>query len=117
MSLLNKIFDKKIEPIVLNGYYKHTLLLNNTDKSKGTDTYITVVHVSELERYKGDLSKIKLECLEVESGINVGQYEYIKQCSREQFVSIKKTSDITWLEPIVTLKDERKEKLKTLNKL
>jgi len=115
MKLLNKIFGKKKEPIILKGYYTGTIQLNENESNSSND-YDYVVHVSELERYKDNLSKIKLENVEIKSGMNINQFNWIKTCVREQFVSIYETNKIQWLENISTLNDERAEKLKQIKK-
>ena len=113
MNLIRKIFSKK--PKLLQGYYSNNIHLTDTD-SKKTDTYTYIAYVSELERYKNNLSKIKLNSVEIESGVSVDQYFFIKKCVVETFISIVDTNKIHWLEPNITLKDERKEKLKQIGK-
>ena len=71
MNLIRKIFSKK--PKLLQGYYSNNIHLTDTD-SKKTDTYTYIAYVSELERYKNNLSKIKLNSVEIESGVSVDQY-------------------------------------------
>ena len=106
---------KKKKSIILKGYYTGTIQLNENESNSSND-YDYVVHVSELERYKDNLSKIKLDNVEIKSGMYINHYDWIKTCVRSQFISIYETDKIQWLENISTLKDERVEKLKQIKK-
>jgi hypothetical protein len=62
------------------------------------------------------MSKIELTDVEVIAGYQVTEYPWIKESQIKRFCSIKKTSDIEWLESEESLKELRKEKLnKILN--
>ena len=49
--------------------------------------------------------------------MDINQFNWIKTCVREQFVSIYETDKNQWLENICSLKDERIEKLKQIKKI
>jgi len=115
MSIFSIFFRKK-ELILLKGYYTGVIQLHDNETNRSSD-YDYVVHVSELERYKDNLSKIKLDNIEIKSGMDINQFNWIKTCVREQFVSIYETDKNQWLENICSLKDERIEKLKQIKKI
>ena len=113
MSLISKIFGKKIEPELLQGFYRDVIPLNDIESSTQSD-YEYIAYISEIERYKNNLSKIRLDKIEIVSGKCIDDYPFIKTCVRETFISIVDTNNIQWLEPYTSLKDERKEKLKQI---
>lgn len=76
--------------------------------------YRTIVYVKEIDRYTDGYSKIKIDRIEV----------YDRKYSRESkqrvhsdFMSLKDTDKIEWLESEKTTKQARKEKLKNINNL
>jgi hypothetical protein len=77
------------------GYYEYSTDLVDGEKS---DTYKMNIYVKELEKYTNDMSKIELLQIEVLSGIDPTQYIFIKDATKKRFSSIRKTSDIQWLE-------------------
>lgn len=101
------------------GYYiTKTNLLSDNDKKNNLpgESYESIIYVKELDRYTNGMSKIEIVKIEVTSGFQIDQYSWIKEAQTERFSSIKKTSDIEWLESETSLKELRKEKLnKILN--
>jgi len=98
------------------GYYDENI--NLTDSETNTSKPYTVyVYVKEIERYTNGMSKIQLIKSEVVSGYSPNQYLWVKECVEKRFSSVKKSSEIEWLEVEEDLKEMRKEKLnKILNK-
>jgi len=99
------------------GYYKTTInILSDNDKKNNTsgDAYDVIIHVNELDRYTNGMSKIEIKNMENISGLDIYQYEYVKKCTRSNFQSVKKTSDIEWLESEESLKEIRKQKLEKI---
>lgn len=98
-----------------SGYYKETvnLITDSADPTK-TKPYDSIVYIRELDRYTNGVSKIELVKIEVTSGFDVYQYDWIKKCLQSRFASLKKTSDIEWLESEEKLKEQRKQKLQKI---
>lgn len=72
------------------------------------------VFIKEIDRYTNGYSKIKLNRIEkISSSFDKSDYESIKN----KFISLKKTSDIEWLENEDHLKKLRKEKIEKLQKI
>lgn len=112
--LKDELSSKKI------GFYEDKVnLLSAEDRAAGknSEQYKLVVHVKELDRYTNGLSKIQIIKLDVMSGYDHEQYEWVKHCIKERFVSIKKTVEITWLESEENLKEIRKQKLAKIENL
>jgi len=112
--LKNELSTKRI------GYYDTSInLLSAEDRAKGkkSDQYDLQVHVKELDRYTNGLSKIEIIKLDLISGYDQSQYDWVKQVLREKFASIKKTADITWLESEENIKEMRKQKLENIKTL
>jgi len=102
------------------GFYTETTnLLSREDKEDGKtgDKYDAVVHVRELEKYTNGVSKLQLITIDVTSGYDHDQYDWVKTCMRDSFTSLKKTTDVEWLEPEESVKEARKLKLDKLEKL
>jgi hypothetical protein len=102
-----------------SGYYIETVnLVSAEDKDKGLkgDPYGCIIYVEELDKYKNGESKIKLINVEIITGFNSDQYEHVKKVIRNRFPSLRKTTDITWLESEDNIKEMRKQKLKNIQK-
>jgi len=98
------------------GYYvRNTNLCDALDSSK-LDKYQSIVYVEEIDKYTDGTSKIRIVDVELVSGFDSSQFEYVKKMIRTKFPSIKKTSEITWLVSENEIKRERKEKLDKINK-
>ena len=92
------------------GYYNYTINLSSANGDK-TSPYIGLVMVTELEKYKNDYSKIKVDSINIISGYNIQEYEYVKSAMFKKFSPIKVSSEITWLEEEIPISKIRKEKL------
>lgn len=79
------------------GFYTDTTTLVN-DKKVSLGDYVYNVNVRELDKYTNGISKIQLIDIEVISGVNKEQYDWIKECAKSKFSSLKKESEIQWLE-------------------
>lgn len=96
------------------GYYSDSVnLLSEEDKKSGLkgEPYYFTIHVKEIERYTNGISKIELINIEVTSGYHIDQYSWVRESQKVRFSSLKKTSEIEWLELDKDLKESRKEKL------
>lgn len=83
------------------GYYNDTTILVDTLKEsdkKESNKYITTIHIKETERYSNGLSKIELMSIDMIHGFELDQYDWIKLNIKSRFSTLKKTSDIKWLE-------------------
>ena len=115
-----KIKDELISDINRIGFYEETINLVNKDDKKAGKTgepYDLIVYVKEIDRYTNGFSKIKMTNLELISGFDHSQYTWVKQCVTEKFSSLKKTSDVEWLESEEDIKELRKQKLAKLEKI
>lgn len=93
-------------------------LLSDNDKknNKNGEQYDYIIYVKEIDRYTNGMSKIELIDIEVIAGYEISNYSWIKEAQTKRFCSVRKTSDIEWLESEESLKELRKEKLnKILN--
>lgn len=97
-----------------HGFFKETItLLREEDKitGKSGDPYDVNVYVMEEERYNNGLSKVKLEKIEVISGFKQINYKTVIDCVKNKFSSLVETKDVNWLEPIVPITQQRKDKI------
>lgn len=100
-----------------NGYYSgSTIILSKEEKAAGEkgEKYDYIVYVKELDKYTNGESKIQLSNIEVISGFESEQIDWLKTCINKKFCSIIKTSAVTWLESEETVKEMRKQKLEKL---
>lgn len=84
------------------GFYEHSFC-----GAKG------IVYLQEIERYNNDYSKVRFLNIEIYEGYG-DEAKWCRENAEETFTSIRKTSSIEWLEP--NIKDQRKEKLKEIEK-
>jgi len=99
------------------GYYIGTTnLMSKEDKKEGKpgDPYKYVFYIKEIDRYTNGMSKIQLTNIEITSGFSPDQFDWIKKCAKNQFSSIKKTSEIEWLESEENVKEQRRQKLEKI---
>ena len=100
------IFELK-EPL-RHGYIKRDL------EYKKDLVFQSVIFVKEIERFNNGESRVEIE--KIESGIcdaKVPQ-KAVESYIREEFISIVKTNDVTWLEIEQSIKEIRKSKLAKL---
>lgn len=108
-------FNKKIEelnkPLNKKGYYIKNLVQNDTMKFKA------MVYVEELDRYTNGTSKIKISDIEF-FDISSGEIDLrsAERFVKKGFNSVKKTSDIEWLDSIDSIKKIRKSKIEEIKK-
>lgn len=72
------------------------------------------MYVREQDRYANGLSKIELTKIEIISGFDPNQFEWVKTSLTQKFSSLKETKDIEWLESEENIKKLRKEKLQKI---
>lgn len=108
-----KVFND-FQSSLKQGYYTYTI--NLVDKDNTQNAYICNVYIKEIDRYTNGLSKIELVKIEVISGFDPAQIEWVKLGVKARFSSIKKTSEIEWLESVESIKKLRKKKLEELFK-
>ncbi len=63
------------------------------------------------------MSKIELTDVELISGFDNSQFDHVKRTMRTKFSSLKKTSEIEWLESEDNIKEIRKQKLKKISEI
>lgn len=99
------------------GYYTDSVNLisiENKEAGKPGEPYHFTVFIKELDRYTNGMSKIILTNIEVTSGFASDKYDWVKQVTREKFSTLKKTSEIKWLESEESIKEQRKQKLEKI---
>lgn len=80
-----------------------------------SSSYRAIVYVDELDRYTDGYSKIRINRIEPTS---ISSYKRdSKEKAENDFISLKLTSEIEWLESEDHIKKLRKEKLDKLNKV
>ena len=77
--------------------------------------YKAIVYVDELDRYTDGYSKIRIN--RIESTSTNTYKKDSKERAENDFISLKLTSEIEWLESEDHIKKLRKEKLDKLNKI
>lgn len=102
------------------GYYEGDIPLESTDVSGNVlskHTYHYIVYVKQLDRYTNGECKIKLDRVEVTSGYHSSNYEHIKGVVKKRFCSVMPEDKIEWLESEEALKEQRRLKLESIEKL
>lgn len=117
-TLKNKIdtFINESKRPIRKGYIKYTLSIsNNVTGSK--ESFESLVTVKEIDRYTNGESKIEIE--NIDPGISEERVskKRIEEYIKGQFISIMKTSDVTWLESEESIKTQRKNKLEHLKEV
>lgn len=109
---INKMISELEKPLRI-GYY--TLNCWQDSSKFGRLNYTALIHVYELDRYNNGDCKIKLKGVEI---INLSSNNIVIANAinfiKNDFSSIRKESEITWLESVTTIKEQRKEKLNKL---
>lgn len=88
------------------GFYKYV---------SGSGSYRAIVYVREIDKYTDGYSLLKIDRIEP-TGTG-GNKETSNQWAKDNFVSLRLTSDIEWLESTDQIKRLRKEKLLKLKKV
>lgn len=78
-----------------------------------SSSYRAIVYVDELDRYTDGYSRIRIHKIEPTSSYKKDSEEKAK----DNFISLKLTSEINWLESEDYIKKLRKEKLDKINKI
>lgn len=102
------------------GYYENTInLMSPEDHKNGLpgEPYKCILYVKELDRYTNGMSKIELTEVELISGFDSSQFEHVKRTMRNKFSSLKKTSEVEWLESEDSIKELRRQKLKKISEI
>lgn len=86
------------------GFYKYC--------SSGS-SYRAIVYVKEIDKYTDGYSLLKIDRIEPTGG----DKETSERWAKSDFVSLRLTSDIEWLESVDQIKRLRKEKLLKIKKL
>lgn len=89
------------------GFYR-----NNTNYK----AYNSIVYIKEIDRFTNGYSKIIIDNIETISKDEYDSIEAIKR-AKDNFLKLKLTNDIEWLESEDTIKKLRKEKLEKLEKI
>ena len=98
------------------GYIKFSLSKEN--KSDGTEEkFESLVTVKELDRYTNGESKVEIESINPGISEEKMSKKRIEDYIRTQFISIIKTTEVTWLESEETIKEQRKNKLERLKEV
>lgn len=74
-------------------------------------SYKCIIYIKELDRYDNGFSKIAIDEIESINGKND-----VKKHAMENFITLKKTDTIEWLEEEMDIKTIRKEKLDKIKK-
>lgn len=80
------------------GFYKDEIMLVDEENKNDGHKYSFTVHVKEVDRYTNGMVKIELVNIEVTNGFDSSKYDYLKGVLTKKFSSIKKDSEIEWLE-------------------
>ena len=112
-KLRNKVNSilKDLNKPLKYGYYEMSC------QQGDTIDYKAIVYIKELDRYTNGDSKIELDKIELNYGTSNFNTISAENFVRKQFRSIRKTSDITWLESEILIKEQRKEKLSRLKEI
>ena len=76
-------------------------------------SYMAIVYIDEIDRYKDGYSKIKINHIEATGSWRTETIERVKN----NFITLMLTNKIEWLESEEDIKKIRKEKLENLKKL
>jgi hypothetical protein len=86
------------------GFYKY---------SSGGGSYRAIVYVKELDKYTDGYSLLKIDRVEATGS----DKNTSRQWATDNFISLRLTSEIEWLESVDQIKRLRKEKLLKIKKL
>ena len=100
---------------IRKGYYK--MAMQQTSTTGVVIKYNPIVYVKEIDRYTNGESKIEIDRIEIHCGDSDLNRKNAETYINNDFISLVKTSDITWLESEVSIKEQRKEKLSRLKEI
>lgn len=97
------------------GYYIRSL--NITQPGLPNKPFDTYVYVKEVDRYTNGDSKISIDKIEPIVPESDMTHDRVIKYIKDEFKSVRLTSDITWLESENEIKEMRKNKLKHLKEV
>jgi len=116
-KLEDVVNDRLINLHLRTGFYEYTThLLKKGNDPNDYDVYKSVIYVTELEKYQNGYSKVRLDKIDIISGVNMDNYEYVKKTQSKKFKEIIESKDVTWLEKDKDLTEVRKDKLERILK-
>ena len=89
------------------GYYKTKCL-------QGGTSYTAIIYIIESDRYTNGDSKIKLKNIEIDCDTGNINRSSAEKFIEKGFLSLMKTSEITWLESEIEIKEQRRSKIEHL---
>jgi hypothetical protein len=95
--------------------YMQTSLTHTDPKTLKVTTFHPSIYVKEIDRFTNGECKLEIE--KVEPGFSKIPSYQIEEYVKNQFHSVHKITDITWLESEVALKEIRKSKLEKLKSI
>ncbi len=113
-NAVNKTISELNKPLRY-GYYIRSL--NITQPGAPNKPFDTYVYVKEIDRYTNGDSKISIDRIEPIISENDMTHDRVIKYIKDEFKSIRLTSDITWLESENEIKEMRKNKLKHLKEV
>jgi hypothetical protein len=102
--------DKLIKLTCRTGFYDGSYNIGSDPKNA---KYEYRVYVTELEKYENNYSKLKYDGCTV-LGYQADIYKSVRQYVQNDFLEIKETTDITWLEKEKNITEIRKDKLERI---
>lgn len=123
LFLKHKILKDKVDSFLAEskkhtrrGYIKFSL--STTSKSTGVEEkFESLVTVKEIDRYTNGESKVEIESIDPGISEERMSKKRIEDYIKTQFISIIKTTDVTWLESEESIKEQRKNKLEHLKEV
>lgn len=109
-SKVNKTITEIDKPLRC-GFYKMNCTQNDSI------TYEPIVFVKEIDRYTNGKSKLKIDRIEISCGDRNFGYGSAENFVKKEFKSLVETSDITWLESEIEIKEQRRNKLAHLKEV
>ena len=120
MSTKYELVIRELNKVLREGYYEGDIPLETTDKDGVVltkHTYHYVVYVNEIDRYINGECNVTLNRVEITNGYESSRYQHIKDTVIERFCSVIPSNKVTWLESESVIKEQRREKLKQINKI